>query len=199
MADFTTAYNQTLGHEGGYVNDPQDRGGETYKGIAREFHPRWNGWEVIDKLKDEPDFPDCLATHDSLQRMVKQFYKDRFWNPAELDVMESQQLADELFDTGVNQGMQSAIEYMQEALNMLNRDEEDFHDIAVDGVFGKQTRQAYQQYLATGAWSTRSVQACIRTLVKLINALQAERYINIVRNDASQERFMFGWLNRVAV
>lgn len=30
-------------HEGGYSNDPIDLGGETYKGIARNAHPNWQG------------------------------------------------------------------------------------------------------------------------------------------------------------
>jgi len=29
----------TLAHVGGYVKDPHDAGGETYKGIARRFNP----------------------------------------------------------------------------------------------------------------------------------------------------------------
>lgn len=35
MAKFEHALQLLLQHEGGYVNDPDDQGGETYKGIAR--------------------------------------------------------------------------------------------------------------------------------------------------------------------
>ena len=35
-------------HEGGYVFDPDDSGGETYKGVARKFHSKWEGWSKID-------------------------------------------------------------------------------------------------------------------------------------------------------
>ena len=44
MANFTQAYNLTSAHEGGYVNDALDRGGETYRGISRVYHSSWNGW-----------------------------------------------------------------------------------------------------------------------------------------------------------
>ncbi len=35
---FTNAYDETMGYEGGYVHDPTDRGGETYKGISSFLH-----------------------------------------------------------------------------------------------------------------------------------------------------------------
>ena len=41
MAEFSEAFTQTAAHEGGYSNDPLDRGGETYRGIARVHHPDW--------------------------------------------------------------------------------------------------------------------------------------------------------------
>ncbi|MFM7564688.1 MAG: glycosyl hydrolase 108 family protein, partial [Planctomycetota bacterium] len=39
MADFAIAFDETMINEGGYVDDPDDRGGETYRGVARRFHP----------------------------------------------------------------------------------------------------------------------------------------------------------------
>ena len=47
MAEFKKAYDKTMGHEGGYVHDPDDAGGETYKGISRRYHPGWEGWKVV--------------------------------------------------------------------------------------------------------------------------------------------------------
>ena len=48
MADFLTAYAPLARYEGGWCNDPADRGGETYAGIARNFFPAWPGWALID-------------------------------------------------------------------------------------------------------------------------------------------------------
>jgi lysozyme family protein len=45
MADFKQAYQLVLQNEGGYVNDPNDPGGETYKGVARNIYivTGWGG------------------------------------------------------------------------------------------------------------------------------------------------------------
>jgi lysozyme family protein len=53
MADFEIAYGETELREGGYVNDPVDRGGETHRGVARKFHPDWSGWKIIDQIKQD--------------------------------------------------------------------------------------------------------------------------------------------------
>ena len=47
MADFEIAYGETELFEGGYVNDPVDRDGETHRGVARRFHPDWEGWQIV--------------------------------------------------------------------------------------------------------------------------------------------------------
>lgn len=57
MADFKKALEMVLKHEGGYVCDPSDPGGETYKGVARNMHSGWTGWMEIDLAKKEPGFP----------------------------------------------------------------------------------------------------------------------------------------------
>lgn len=51
MAEFNLALKRMLGHEGGYSNDPDDLGKETYKGISRANHKNWSGWTQIDKYK----------------------------------------------------------------------------------------------------------------------------------------------------
>jgi len=57
MAEFNIALQKTLAHEGGYSNDPNDMGGETYKGISRASHSVWKGWAIVDKYKKLSGFP----------------------------------------------------------------------------------------------------------------------------------------------
>jgi len=185
MADFKTAYKITLSHEGGYCNDPSDRGGETYKGIARKMHPEWKGWAFIDTLKNQSSFPKCLDADFSLQNVVEEFYKKEFWDCYSADKINNQEIANELFDTGVNQGQGSAGKYLQNALNVLNRNQKDYADLKEDGVIGP-----ISLTLINGHPNPKGI-------LKTLNGLQFMRYFNIVQKDPTQEIFFNGWLNRV--
>ena len=39
MSEFDKYFEELIGHEGGYVNDPDDRGGETKYGISKLSYP----------------------------------------------------------------------------------------------------------------------------------------------------------------
>ncbi|MFN9880213.1 MAG: glycoside hydrolase family 108 protein [Planctomycetota bacterium] len=149
MAEFEIAFDETMLHEGGYVDDPDDRGGETYRGVARKFHQAWPGWKIVDELKREkPDsFADLLDQKQELQTLVASFYREQFWRPIRGEQLSDQALANELFDTAVNQGVGTAIRFWQEALNLLNRNAKDYPEIEVDGVAGERTLATTNQFL----------------------------------------------------
>jgi len=53
MNAFETAFQRTIGHEGGYSNDSRDPGGETKYGISKRSYPNEDIRELsrkIDKL-----------------------------------------------------------------------------------------------------------------------------------------------------
>lgn len=52
MAYFGDAFKKLSIKEGGYVNDKDDAGGETYRGISRKYNPTWQGWTMIDSYKN---------------------------------------------------------------------------------------------------------------------------------------------------
>lgn len=185
MADFKIAKPKILKVEGGYVNDPTDKGGETYKGIARKANPNWVGWKMIDTLKRNNFCPKLLDDNKDLSLLVDDFYKALYWDPLRLDEMLHQGVAQELFDISVNMGVSTAGLFAQRAINLLNQAGNLFANIDVDGKIGRHTLTIINNY--------QRVPALIRTL----NLLQGERYIEICRNDESQERFFVGWiLNR---
>ena len=113
MADYKQAIAKVLLTEGGYVNDPDDAGGETYKGIARNFWPKWIGWSVIDRAKGHDDFPHCLASNSLVLDSVISFYKLNFWDKIGGDQIASQDITENLVDSAVNEGVKSAVRRAQ--------------------------------------------------------------------------------------
>ena len=103
MADFLPSFERVLRNEGGYVlhTVKDDRGGATYAGIARKFHPSWSGWKVIDQGETPP------------ADMVRQFYRSNFWHPLRLDEVTHQDVAANIFDFGVNAGISTAAKLAQ--------------------------------------------------------------------------------------
>ncbi len=188
MANFTQAYNLTSAHEGGYVNDATDRGGETYRGISRVHHPSWAGWSKIDALKRRRGFPRILDTDRSLQASVKSFYKRKYWDRFLGDAITDQQVADELYDTGVNMGVRRSVRFLQNALNLLNRNQKNYNDLVVDGWLGQGTLKTLSTYLQLDRNS--------QVLLKMMNTQQGARYIEIMETDPSQEKYARGWLKR---
>ena len=112
MADYKHSIAKVLCTEGGYANDPDDAGGETYKGIARNFWPNWVGWPIIDHSKGH-DFPHCLDSNSLVLDAVITFYKHNFWDKVGGDQIASQTIADNLVDSAVNEGIKPAVKRAQ--------------------------------------------------------------------------------------
>ncbi len=189
MSYFENAYAMTLHHEGGYCHDPDDVGGETYKGISRVYNPSWEGWRIVDILRSDHKFPKSLELSNELQICVKRLYKQRYFDPYRGDDM-SEELAMEMFDTSVNMGVGRAVKFLQIALNVLNRNQKLYPDMVEDGDYGKTTHRCLQHYLTNDK---------ILLLVKMINVLQGMHYIKYMKKSPKQEKYARGWFNRVSI
>ena len=103
----------TLEHEGGYVHDPNDLGGETNYGIAKRFYP---DVDIKNLTKDQ----------------AKDIYKKDYWNKNKVD-----EIPDDLkhiyFDMCVNQGKGTAVKILQRATNAKGA------GLKVDGGLGPKT------------------------------------------------------------
>ena len=197
---FTQAYIALIALEGGYANVATDRGGETYRGISRRFWPDWEGWMLVDSLKEpgdsNSDINETLENSGDLAIKVQAFYRKNFWEPLNCDLLP-ELIAEELFDTAVNQGVGTAAKYLQEAVNLLNLNGKIFKDIKVDGAIGPMSLAAFDA-VRISIGNRYGVDRFQRTFIKVLDGLQFERYRSIVERDQSQEVNFFGWVsNRV--
>lgn len=113
MAQFKPAYAIIKLWEGGYVNNPNDKGGETYAGISRRFYPSWTGWEIVDSykpLKTNAILPQLAAA-------VENFYQI-LWNEGRFSEVQNQDVANILFDFRVNSGA-TGIKKVQQLLGVI--------------------------------------------------------------------------------
>ena len=129
---FEKALTVILRNEGGYANDPNDQGGETYKGISRKFHPGWEGWKIVDALSVSE-----LEHDNELQSLVKKFYYD-YYKKYNLDYIGEQNPLIFVFDATVLMGVK-AIEIFQESINIQYKQTV----ISSDGIIGRRTINAF--------------------------------------------------------
>lgn len=97
MADFKIAIQKTLIHEGGYVNNPKDPGGETNMGISKRDHPN----EDIKNMTVE---------------RATEIYREQYWKDLWSQI-DSQAVCDKLFDLGVLMGVHTAVRILQLTLD----------------------------------------------------------------------------------
>lgn len=192
MTVFDKAYDLVLGHEGGYVNDPDDPGGETYKGVARNRWPHWSGWRSIDDIKSaypREKWNKAMREHPPLQDNIKDFYRGLFWDAIWGDELAklSPALATDMFDMAVNLGTGRATEFIQRACNALNNRGTLYPDIAVDGSFGPKTITAVRLCV-----SIRKAEL----LYKVVNILQGNWYLSLMERNPVNEKYI-GWFKRV--
>jgi len=98
QTDWGVGINFVLEQEGGYVNDPNDPGGETRYGISKK------------------SFPDLDIKNLTIQQ-AKEIYRIYYWTPCKCDELPTM-FAIALFDSAVNQGVGTAIRIMQRAVSV---------------------------------------------------------------------------------
>lgn len=172
MADFTKAFQLVIANEGGYGNDPDDTGGETYKGIARKIFSKWDGWTKIDQLKRQSGFPANLDKDPELQQNVEDFYRINFWDKMNGDLIASQRMAESIFDFGVNAGIGTSATLAQLVV-----------EINPDGVLGKET------VAKLNVFDPEHFLAAF-TVAKIA------RYVNIVKKRPTSRKYFYGWILR---
>ena len=113
--NFDDSFTRLLGHEGGFVDDPRDKGGATCWGVT-EAVARVNGY--TGPMRDLP------------QDVAREIYRARYWDSVRADELPDSVRFD-VFDAAVNSGVRTAIMWLQASAG-----------VAVDGALGPKTLAA---------------------------------------------------------
>lgn len=109
---FKRALTLILDHEGGYVNDPKDPGGETKFGISKRAYPH-------------------LSIRDLKREQAAEIYRKDYWNKVRGDHIHPS-VAVLAFDIAVNMGVSVAVKMLQYAVD--EKQDGIFGDKTLDGL-----------------------------------------------------------------
>lgn len=164
---FDGALQQTLQFEGGYVNHPNDPGGETNKGITRRSYQEW----LMSKGMPSTNIDMKNIPEDH----VLQFYRDKYWNKVGGDSLP-QKTAYQLFDYAVQSGVKRAVQALQEIVGSKP-----------DGVWGPTTLRDTQAYVATQGDDSLAQAILTKRTTFITELSKQERF----------KPFAKGWMNRL--
>ena len=106
-----------LKNEGGYVNNPSDKGGETKYGISKRAYPD-------------------LDIKNLTKEYAMSLYKRDYWEKFPYYEIKDDKVAIKIFDLSVNMGLQQAIKLLQRAISACG------FPLVDDGIAGKLTLAA---------------------------------------------------------
>lgn len=172
---FAKALNHTLAFEGIFSNHRNDSGGETMYGVTKEDARDYGYLGPMKNLQ--------LPTAEAI-------YFKKYWEPCNLTRVAqiSQEVANEVFDTGVNMGIGRNREMLQRGINLFNRNEKNYKNLQRDGQIGEKTLQGLTYIKGTGE---------LKKLVMILNLFQGYKYIEFCEANETQEIFFRGWFKRV--
>ena len=185
MATLEDAMPYLLEDEGQWAFIPGDKGGMTYCGIARNEHPEWEGWAIIDALNlpvhDAHTCNAILKENAQIQSLVLKFYRSEYWC---YDGLQSQDVASKLFNGAVNMegnGRKgSAITAFQRAICVQIK-----NTIPIDGCYGPNTEAMANRCDQDGLLEDLARQFVLH-------------YQAILKANPSDEKFRAGWMARAA-
>ena len=159
-----------LAHEGGYVNNPNDPGKETNKGITIAVWQK----NAQSLLNIEPTSANLKVITDAQAAVL---YKALYWDKIQAEDIVDGDIRYLLFDFFVNAGG-NAVKVIQKTLNQLG------NNLSNDGVIGDSTINAIN--------NTNSVQ-----LYNNFKANRQQYYNNLAIRSTKMATFLNGWTNRV--
>jgi lysozyme family protein len=132
VSAFDQAFEIVVGHEGGYTDNPQDRGNWT-SGTIGQGELRGTKYGISAAAYPSTDIAGLTLAG------AREIYRRDYWDKIEGDSLDPG-LALVVFDAAVNNGVGRAIRWLQEAVG-----------VTADGVIGDRTRDAIRAADATEA------------------------------------------------
>lgn len=177
--DANSVIEAVISREGGYVNNPNDSGGQTKFGIT-EAVARSQGY--------------AGSMHDLPRTEAVAIYLHRYWLQPQLDKVGEQAplLAAKLLDIAVNMGPTVAVGFLRRALNALNRTDTAAPEACQLSRVDDALLTMLRTFMAKRGEDGETV------LIKAVNALQGAQYIAIAEHRPADKVFTYGWIkNRI--
>jgi len=172
MANFDLYFPKEVAFEGSaYENVPGDTGGCTKFGLTLDDLKEF----ILDT--DHNGVFNCEDVKAISREQAHSVLKKLYWDYFKADDIPEQSLAEFIVDSGLNQGRVLIVKYIQ---NLLG--------VEVDGHFGPKSFQFLLDRIKIDQGKATFNQ---------LYAKRYERYKAIVANNASQNKFYAGWINRL--
>jgi lysozyme family protein len=175
---FYRAIERTMAFEGGWSDDPDDRGGRTKYGITEGTWQTFRNrglWKGAILPTDVANITREHAIH---------VYMHLYWDAIHLSELQSGIVSARVFDCAVNSGTGRAVKLLQQAHNAIVPD--GWGELKTDGIMGAITIRAINRL------SEKYEQA----LLGAFNAMRFNYYSTIIQNNQSQRKFVRGWSAR---
>lgn len=131
--NFDLSFKKIIGHEGGYTNDPRDRGGPTKYGVILKVLRTWRGYDEDDPTITAADVEALTLAE------AKKIFRARYW-----DLLKCDQMPDGIdyvtVDYGYNSGVNRSAKFLQQQLKV-----DGLYKGRVDGQIGAGTLKAANQ------------------------------------------------------
>lgn len=195
--DYVRALAFTSSAEGAFANVVGDKGGITFKGIARTYNARWDGWRIIDKaLEQYPELKtpynkapesvkklnEILNASDELSYLVIDFYFENYFKKVGADRIGGK-LAVILFDISVLMGCHRASKTLQKVANRYFG-----CNLVVDGIVGSGTISKVKELIQTKGEDIFVSNMLLEYGDNVTEASKLE----------ANAKFLQGWMNRIS-
>ena len=165
---FNSIIDKNLEHEGGYVNNKNDRGGKTKYGITKPF---------MEDFKYALPGGKAIPIEDLTVDDAKKLYK-AMWDRYNLGHVRDKNVAYVIFDYMINTFYHTAAKRVQEVLNTGGA------ALKVDGHLGEKSLNAIHD-------------SDYKWLIDEVLKNRHHHYREQVKDDYTQHEFYAGWMNRL--